>query len=176
MESTIGVLKVEKPTVTCVAYWVMKTSPDIETAIAARCAELGLTRKQAQALADGEQFPTDLMHVLGLNRDTLEPLPTKRWLWMAAQSSSVSYRGMLTPDMLLAALVSGDVFEGFHAHIAHFLDDVPIQLVVMAIEQAAQQTGVPIARIWCSVALLNKAQRGRRLEAASESICVGHAE
>lgn len=147
----------------------MKTLLDIETAIAARCVELGLTRQQAQALADGEPFSTDLVHVLGLNRDTLEPLPTKRWLWMAAQSSSVSYRGMLTPDMLLATLVSGEVLDEFRAHVAHFLDDVPIQLVVMAIEQAAQQSGVPIARIWRSVALLNKAQQGRRLGAVGES-------
>ena len=154
----------------------MRTSPDIETAIAVRCAELGLTRQQAQALADGEPFPIDLVHVLGLNPDTLEPLRTKRWLWMATQSSSVSYRAMLTPDMLLATLISGDVLDEFRAHVAHFLNDVPIQLVVMAIEQAAQQSGVPIARIWRSVALLNKEQHGRRLVAVGESICLGHAE
>lgn len=95
---------------------------------------------------------------------------------MAAQASSVSYRGRLTPEILLAALVTGDVLDEFHAHVGHFLDDAPIQLVVITIEPAAQQSGVPITHIWRSVALLNKARRGRRLEAVSESVRVVHAE
>lgn len=87
----------------------MHTAVDIETAIARRCAALGLTRGQAQALADAEPFPSDLMQVLALDRNTLAPLPSRRWLWMAAQTSSVSYTNVLTPDALLAALVSCDV-------------------------------------------------------------------
>ena len=66
--------------------------------------------------------------------------------------------------------------DEFSAHVAHFLDEAPFQLVVMTIEQAAQQGRVPIARIWRSVALLNKAQRGCRVGAASESTCVVHVE
>jgi hypothetical protein len=150
----------------------MKTAADIETAIAVRCAALGLARSQAQALADDEPFPSDLVHVLGLNRDTLEPLPTKLWLWMAAQTSSVSYRGVLPPDVLLAVLVSGDVPDEFRAHVMHFLGEAPMQLVVMAIEQAAQQSGVPITRIWRSVAQLNRTLQGRRLRAVGENTCV----
>lgn len=154
----------------------MKTAADIETAIAVRCAALGLARPQAQALANAEPFPSDLVHVLALDRDTLAPLPTRRWMWMAAQTSSVSYRGVLTPDVLLAVLVNGDVPDEFRAHMTHFLDEAPMQLVVMAIEQAAQQSGVPIARIWRSVAQLNRALQGRRLGAVGESMCIAHIE
>ncbi len=148
----------------------MKTAADIETAIAVRCAALGLARPQA--LADAEPFPSGLVHVLGLDRDTLAPLPAKRWLWMAAQTSSVSYRGVLTPEVLLAVLVGGDVPDEYRAHVTHFLDEAPMQLVVMAIEQAAQQSGVPIAFIWRSVAQLNSTLQGRRLGTVGECTCV----
>ena len=150
----------------------MQTAADIETAIAVRCGALGLARPQAQALADAAPFPSGLVHVLGLDPDTLAPLPAKRWLWMAAQTSSVSYRGALTPDVLLAVLVSGDVPDEYQAHVTHFLDEAPMQLVVMAIEQAAQQSGVPIACIWRSVAQLNSTLQCRRLGTAGESTCV----
>ena len=154
----------------------MKSATDIETAVAVRCAALGLARRQAQALADAEPFPSDLVHVLGLNSDTLAPLSFKPWLSMAAQTSSVSYRGVLTPEILLAVLVCGEVPVEFQAHLIHFLNEAPMQLVVMAVEQAAQQSGVPIARIWHSVAQINKMLQGRRLGAVGESTCVAYIE
>jgi len=154
----------------------MKNAADIEAAIALRCATLGLARPQAEALAVAKPFPSDLMHVLGLNPDTLALLPAKPWLWMAAQTSSVSYRGVLTPDALLAVLISGDVPDGYHAHMVHFLNEAPMQLVVMAIEQAAQQSGVAIARIWRSVDQLNNRLQSRRLGAVGESTCVAQIE
>ncbi|WP_334666684.1 hypothetical protein [Streptomyces cyaneofuscatus] len=154
----------------------MKTAADIETAIAVRCAALGLARAQAQALADAGPFPSDLVDVLGLNPDTLAPLPAKRWLWMAAQTSSVSYCGVLTPDMLQAVLVGGDVADEYRAHVTHFLDEAPMQIVVMAIEQAAQQSGVPIARIWRNVDQLNRKLHGSRLGNVGESTCVAQIE
>lgn len=70
---------------------------------------------------------------------------------MAAQTASVSYRGTLTPDALLAILTTGVVPAAFSAHVAHLFDEAPIQLVVMAVEQAAQQSDVPIAAIWRNV-------------------------
>jgi hypothetical protein len=154
----------------------MNTAADIETAIAGRCAALGLTRPQAQALADADPFPSDLMHVLALNRNTLAPFSSRRWLWMAAQTSSVSYTSLLTPEVLLSVLVSGDVPDEFHPHIAHFLDEAPMQVVVMAIEQAAQQSGVLIVHVWDRVAQLDRALKGRRLSAVIKSTCFAHPE
>jgi len=51
---------------------------------------------------------------------------------MEAQISSVSYCGVLTLDMLLPMLISGDALDGYHTHVVHFLN-APMQLVVMAI-------------------------------------------
>ena len=95
---------------------------------------------------------------------------------MAAQTSGVSYRAVLTPDMLLAVLVSGDVPDEFQAHLMHFLNEAPMQLVVMSVEQAAQQSGVPIARIWRNVAQLNRTLHDVRLSVVSESMCVTQME
>lgn len=55
----------------------MSTSSDQETAIAVRCAELGLSRPQAQALAGAGPFPWTVELVLGFGNK-----PGKRWLWM----------------------------------------------------------------------------------------------
>lgn len=154
----------------------MKNAADIEAAITLRCVALGLARPQAQALADAKPFPSDVVHVLGLNPDTLAPLPAKRWLWMAAQTSSVSYCGVLTPDVLLAMLVSGEVPDEYRAHMAHFLEEAPMQLVLMAIEQAAQQSVLPITRIWCNVDQINNRLQGCRLGVAGEGTCVDQIE
>jgi hypothetical protein len=148
----------------------MRTAADVETAISVRCAALGLARSQAQALADSEPFPSDLVHVLGLNRETLAPLATKSWLWVAAMTSSVSYRSVLTPETLLAVLVSSNVPDEFKAHVMHFLNEAPMQIVVMAIEQAAQQSGVPIVDIWRNVAQLNRKLQGVRFGAVGDSM------
>jgi hypothetical protein len=67
---------------------------------------------------------------------------------MAAKTSSVSYKGELTSDMLEHALATGTVPPGFAAHIGHFLDEAPIEVVVMAVEEAAQLESMPPAAIW----------------------------
>lgn len=88
----------------------MSTLTDQDAAIAARCAELGLSRPEAQALADAGPFPSTVEQVLGFDNK-----PGKRWLWMAAQTSSVGYQGTLTPEVLLGVLVIGNVPAEFGA-------------------------------------------------------------
>lgn len=132
----------------------MNISSDHDTAIASRCAELGLSLPQVQALADAGPFTSTVEQVLGLDSK-----PGKRWLWMAAQTSSVSYRGTLTPEILLGVLVIGDVPAEFGAHIVHFVEEAPIPMVVQAVEEASRQSGMPISEIWANVRRLG----GRRL-------------
>ena len=69
---------------------------------------------------------------------------------MAAQTSSVSYRGTLTPEILLAVLVIGEVPTAFGAHL---------YVVVQPAEEASQQSGMSISEIWTNVRRL----AGRRL-------------
>ena len=120
---------------------------EIDEAILSRCAELGLTSARAMRLAAAAN-PPSLTWVLGLDVATLKPLKARRWLWMAAQTSSVSYRDLLTPESLLQILVTGDIPAPLISHVCHFLDETPLQVVTMAIEQASRESGVPIDLIW----------------------------
>lgn len=135
----------------------MSTSSDREAAIAARCVKLGLSVLQAQALANVGPFPLTVEQVLGFDNK-----PGKRWLWMAAQTSSVSYRGTLTPEILLGVLVTGVVPVEFRAHLIHFVEEAPIPTVVQAVEEASQKSGVPISEVWANVRELG----GQRLSQA----------
>jgi hypothetical protein len=97
------------------------------------------------------------LRVLRLNFSSYEPLPVYSkacWLQMAANSSSVSYRGTLTKDALLTTLATGTVPAGFAAHIGHLLDEVSISVIVMSVVEVAQETQTPIRVIWNNVAHL----------------------
>jgi len=124
--------------------------------IVERCSTLGLTISQAQLMAHaGEGFgPLDLPHVLGLNPITMAPLKPRKWLWMAAQTCSVSYRKTLTPETLVNILTTGDVPEENISNIVHFLQEAPVQNVVMAVDQAAHQSGIPAAFLWRNLELI----------------------
>jgi hypothetical protein len=97
-----------------------------------------------------------------LDLATLAPLEPRRWLWMAAQTASVSYLETLTPEELLDVLTTGDVPAAFAPHVWHLLDEAPIQVVVLAVEQAARQSGTPIETIWCNVARIAGMQSRRQ--------------
>lgn len=56
--------------------------------------------------------------------------------------------------MLQRALASGQVPSGHESHMLHFLDEAPVQVVVMAVEEAAQLESVSPIVIWSSVAKL----------------------
>jgi hypothetical protein len=138
---------------------------DKDKAIADRCAALGLSLAQAQRLAEADSSTSELAHVLGLDVTTLKPLQPKRWLWMAALTSSVSYKGTLTPEILLACLMNGEVPAAFAAHIGHFLEEAPI----MAAEQAAQQSDIPMTVLWHNLARLAVTSDSRRFSPALAS-------
>lgn len=132
-------------------------------AIIARCAALGLSLAQVQRLAGADHSLQDLAYVLGLDGYTLTPLKPRRWLWMAAQTCSVSYRETLTPEGLLAVLTTGALPPEDVATFLHFLEEAPLSMVVMAIEQAAGQSGAPIAQLWRNVDRIAAAWSSTRL-------------
>lgn len=124
--------------------------------IVERCEALGLSLQRAMqlAIASDSNDPDALLRILGLDFSTLQPMlyrRPKRWLWMAARTSSVSYRGALTEEMLLSVLLGGEIPHGFEAHIGHLLDEAPIEMVVLAVEEAAQRSKRPIREIWIIV-------------------------
>ena len=117
--------------------------------IIARCAVLGLwlSLAQLQRLAGADHSLRDLAGVLGLDPVSLTALRPRRWLWMAAQTSSVSYWPVLTTGGLQEVLTTRILLPANVATFLHFLEEAPLQVVVMAIEQVVQQSGVAIAQV-----------------------------
>ena len=55
------------------------------------------------------------------------------------------------------ALVSGSVPNGYAAHLTHLLDEAPVPLVVMAVEEAAANEGVSPKAVWRNLGKLARA-------------------
>ncbi len=132
----------------------------------------GLSRQTIQQLEAGTindlsfQRLARLLGVLGLSFDapSLTARQKKNGLRMAANTSSVSYRKKMTGDLLENALASGDPLSGYEANLLHFLDEAPVQVVVMAIEETALRESVNPSQIWSNVAKLADQLGGRRSE------------
>jgi Ni,Fe-hydrogenase III small subunit len=75
---------------------------------------------------------------------------------VAAKNASVSYVREVPPGTLGHALVSGSVPKGYAAHLTHLLDEAPVPMVVMAVEEAAASEGVAPRAVWRNVAKLAK--------------------
>ncbi len=73
---------------------------------------------------------------------------------MAAKTSSVSYQHNLSEEILERALTTEEVPLGFEAHIGHLLRQVPVEYVVMAVEETAQHAHQVPSEIWSNVARL----------------------
>lgn len=146
---------------------------DIGHAVRARRSELGLSQAQLAHLSGlsrqtlvglengtlndlGIKRVGQVMAVLGL--DT--PVPDtqarrkKRGLWMAAKTASVSYAQEINPAVLEQVLASGDVSPSFAPHLAQLLDEAPVSIVVMAVEEAASRAHLPLRQVWRNVAKL----------------------
>lgn len=127
-----------------------------------RCVELGLSLDRAMRFVEAADHQVSLAAILGLDGKTLTPLRPKRWIWMAAQSSSVSYRLSLSEDQLSEALVTGRVDQEFSAHLCTLFDEVPYPITLMAIFQAAENDGIPMSVIWRNVEHLARSVAARR--------------
>jgi transcriptional regulator with XRE-family HTH domain len=104
-----------------------------------------------------------LLQVMGL-RLQWEPqrAPSERALAVAAQMCSVSYTDVLPTSVLAAALASGEQPAAYGAHLITFVDEVPLQVVVGAVEAAAAQGGVPAAKVWKHIGAWARAQQSPR--------------
>ena len=129
----------------------------------ARLAQLsGLSRHTVIGLETGElndlgfNRVAQVLSVLGLDfgLPSSEGRERKRGLWMAAKTASVSYEPEVPPDTLAQALASGQVPAGFAAHLTHLLDEAPVPLVVMAVEETAAKEKVRPKTVWLNVAKL----------------------
>ena len=132
----------------------------------------GLSRQTLVGLENGSlndlgiNRAARVLSVLGLDM----PSPTtlarqkKRGLWMAARNASVSYANELEPEMLGAVLATGEVPASYAAHLAHLLDEAPVPIMVMAVEEAAASAHVPPRAIWRNVTKLAQSLSVHRRE------------
>jgi len=124
----------------------------------------GLSRQTLSGLESGKlrdlgfNRVAELLRVVGLNSPTpnKNARSEKNGLWMAAKSASVSYRHELDPATLARMLTTGQMPEQYVAHMAHLFDEAPISVIVMAVEEAAQQNHVPPKKVWRNVSALAK--------------------
>lgn len=122
----------------------------------------GLSRQTVQKLETGAIGDLSfgrlvkLLGVLGLSftPPSINAREQKNGLWMAAKNASVSYRGELNSEQLQHALATGQVPDNHASHLLHFLDETPLPVVVMAVEETAHLEAVSPARIWACVAQL----------------------
>lgn len=119
----------------------------------ARLASLELPLATVERLggASGYFGRRALCWVVGLNPTSLSPLQSRDWLGMAARTCSVSSRAVLPASELAQILSSGDVADQYWPHIQQLLDEVPVQIVVLAAESVAIANGIRMAELWRNV-------------------------
>jgi transcriptional regulator with XRE-family HTH domain len=139
------------------------------TAVKARREALGLSQKALGRLAGLSRATINqlergtlrdlgvakLFRLLGLLGLALAPPRvgrSGRGLAMASRTASVSYRRALDADALACALASGTIPPGMEPHVATLLDEAPLEIVVRAVEEAAQREHVDPRRIWRNLA------------------------
>lgn len=83
---------------------------------------------------------------------SIGPRSAKKALWMAANTANVSYKREISPEQLAYILATGDLKREFIAHVATLLEEAPIPLLVMAVEEAAAKERVAPQTIWKNVA------------------------
>ncbi|HET6587316.1 MAG TPA: helix-turn-helix domain-containing protein [Oleiagrimonas sp.] len=151
----------------------MMTLPQIGHAVKTRRLQLGLSQARLARLSGlsrqtliglengtlsdlGVNRTSQVLSVLGLDLPipVSRTRPKKRALWMAAKNAGVSYSRELSPETLGSILASGKVPSAFVPHMAHILDETPVPVVVMAVEEAAHAAHVPSRRVWRNVGKL----------------------
>lgn len=132
----------------------------------------GLSRQTLVGLENGTlndlgvNRAAKVLSVLGLDmpEPTTQARRRKRGLWLVAKNASVSYAPELAPDTLAEVLATGDVPAMYVPHLSHLLDEAPVSMVVMAVEEAAAKKHVPTRTVWRNVAKLAKTLSAHRQE------------
>lgn len=92
-----------------------------------------------------------LVSLLGLNVTIQEHENKQDALEMASKTASVSYKSNLKSTDLSHALAYGDVPDNIYPHIASFLDEAPLDLIIAAVEEAAHLNQVSPKAIWVNI-------------------------
>lgn len=121
----------------------------------ARLAKLsGLSRATINQLETGTLIELGasrligLLDLLGLDLDAHARPPRQNALNLASQTASVSYKQVLEPQALAAALVGGQLPNHLKPQVATLLDEAPLPIIVSAVEEVASQSSCPAKTLW----------------------------
>jgi transcriptional regulator with XRE-family HTH domain len=145
---------------------------EIGQSVARRRAELDLTQAQLAKLSGLSRFTVNqletgkvkdlginklipLLTVLGIEL-TASPRPEQKGLIRASVGANVSYKGKLTEARLARAFATGNIPAGYEPQVSVILDEVPVPVVVKAVEEAARSSGVAHKKIWKNLATWSK--------------------
>jgi len=138
---------------------------DLGALVRARRLELGLNQGQMASLSGLSRTTINLLesnslndlgmakglHLLAVLGIELQARPLGRprnALIMASRSSSVSYKEPMSAKELFDALTSGTIPPNKRAHVATLIDELPVGMIVSAVEEAAIQAHVSPKKIW----------------------------
>jgi len=89
-----------------------------------------------------------LLDLLGLDLDAHERPPLHNALNLASQTASVSYKQVLEPQALAAALVDGQLPTQWKPQVATLLDEAPLPIIVSAVEAVASHSSCSAKMLW----------------------------
>ena len=132
---------------------------DLGALVRARRLELGLNQGQMASLSGLSRTTINLLesnslndlgmakglHLLAVLGIELQARPLGRprnALIMASRSSSVSYKETISAQELADALTSGTIPPNRRAHLATLIDELPISMLVCAVEEAANHANM----------------------------------
>ena len=149
---------------------------DISFTVRKRRTEMGLTPEAMAKLAD---LPLETINALEAGAlKNLEVLKAERVLELiglqlrvetfeqkrvrvnvtplvtAAQTASVSYKGSLPPDLLEAALMSGEMSTDFQPHLVALFDEASMSLIARVVDPILVAQGIERAVTWQKAARL----------------------
>jgi len=89
-----------------------------------------------------------LLDLVGFKLDAGTRKGPQGALELVSQSASVSYKSRLKPAALADALVDGALPKGIEPQIATLLDEVPLSLLVAAVEEVASSSSKSPKLLW----------------------------
>ena len=89
-----------------------------------------------------------LLDLVGIDLDAGARKGQKHALNLVSQSASVSYKVLLDPAALAAALVAGALPERLTPQISTLLDEAPLSLIVAAVEEVASTSRSSPKLLW----------------------------
>jgi len=89
-----------------------------------------------------------LLDLLSLQLDAGERPHRYNALQLASQTASVSYKQVLEPQALAAALVDGELPAHLKPQVAALIDEAPLVLIVAAVEEVASNSSCSAKSLW----------------------------